>query len=83
MKKINELNITQIQNALEVGSAFLTSYNEKYSWKIKLIDSFIVFNVILFVLQLVYAFLIGLYPLNAILSGLMCSMGSITLSGKK
>ena len=71
----------QIGNVHEIVSAFLISYHEKNPWKIRMIDTFIVFCSIIFVLQVVYAFLIGMFPLNAVLAGMMCSVGTITLTG--
>jgi len=83
MNKVKNFNIReQIENVNEIVTAFFNSYTEKYSYKIRLIDSFIVFCFVMFVLQLVYGFVIGMFPLNAVLSGLMCSVGSITLTGK-
>jgi len=83
VKDLKNINISeQISNIHEIVTAFLHSYNEKNSWKIRMIDTFIVFCFIIFVIQLVYAFLIGMFPLNAVLSGIMCSIGTITLTGK-
>ncbi len=72
----------QYHTVMEITSAFLESYKRNNSWKIRLIDTFIVFNGVLFVVQLLYVLLNGLFPMNALISGLICCLGSITLAGK-
>ena len=87
MKKlIQQINNFDIIEQLEIGkeiiSSFLVSYKQQNSWKIRLIDSFIVFCGILLIIQFVFAFLNGLYPMNSVISGLVVCIGSITLAGK-
>jgi oligosaccharyltransferase complex subunit epsilon len=85
MNKINEIkNIDikeQYQTFLEIVNTFLKSYNETTSWKIRLIDSFIVFAGLIFILQFAYVMFAGLFPMNSVLSGLICCIGTITLTG--
>ena len=86
MNKINKIkNIDikeQYQTFIEILTSFLKSYNETTTWKIRLIDSFIVFAGIVFVIQFLYVVLTGLFPMNSVLSGLICCIGTITLTGK-
>lgn len=86
MNKINEIkNIDikeQYQTILEIVTSFLKSYKETTTWKLRLIDSFIVFAGMIFVIQFVYVLLTGLFPMNSVLSGLICCIGTITLTGK-
>lgn len=85
MQKINEIkNIDikeQYQSFMEIVVSFLKSYNETTTWKIRLIDSFIVFAGIVFVIQFIYVVLTGLFPMNSVLSGFICCIGTITLTG--
>ncbi len=85
MNKINEIkNIDikeQYQTLMEIVTSFLKSYNETTTWKIRLIDSFIVFAGIIFIIQFVYAIFTGLFPMNSLLSGLICCIGTIALTG--
>jgi hypothetical protein len=86
MNKINEIkNIDineQYQTLKEIVESFLASYKQTTSWKIRLIDSFIVFSAVLFVIQFIYIFITGLFPMNSIIAGLICCIGTITLTGK-
>ena len=86
MNKINEIkNIDikeQYQTIIEIVTSFLKSYKETTTWKLRLIDSFIVFAGMIFVIQFVYVLLTGLFPMNSVLSGLICCIGTITLTGK-
>jgi hypothetical protein len=87
MNKINEIkNIDikeQYQTFLEIVTSFLKSYKETTTWKIRLIDSFIVFAGIIFIIQFIYVLLTGLFPMNSVLSGLICCIGTITLTGNE
>jgi oligosaccharyltransferase complex subunit epsilon len=86
MEKLNEIkNIDikeQYQTLLEIVNSFLKSYNETTSAKIRLIDSFIVFAACVFIIQFLYIIFTGLFPMNSVLSGLICCIGTITLTGK-
>jgi predicted RND superfamily exporter protein len=85
MNKINEIkNIDikeQYQTFLEIVTSFINSYNETTTWKIRLIDSFIVFAGLIFIIQFAYVIFAGLFPMNSVLSGLICCIGTITLTG--
>lgn len=80
---IRNVDILDQYNSLqEIIVTFFKSYKENNSWKIRLIDSFIVFNAAIFVLQFLYIIINGLYPMNSLIAGLVCAIGSITLAGK-
>ena len=83
IEEIKNFNaVEHIASLKEIVDTFLESYKINNSWKIRLIDSFIVFCTILLVLQLIYVVLVGVFPMNSFLSGIACSLGSITLAGK-
>lgn len=73
--------IEQYHSLKEIIKSFLVSYKENNSQKLILIDTFIVFCFLTFVIQFLYVIVGGLYPMNSLLAGLICSLGSITLSG--
>jgi hypothetical protein len=82
IEQINNFDIIeQFETGKEIISSFLESYKQQNSWKIRLIDSFIVFCGILLLIQFIFAFLNGLYPMNSVISGLVVCIGSITLAG--
>ena len=72
----------EYQTFRSILSTFFKNYKAKNSWKIRLIDSFMAFSFVIFVLQFIYIVIAGLFPLNSIISGLLCSIGSMTLLGK-
>ncbi len=74
--------VEQYHSLKEIIGSFLESYKENNTWKLRLIDTFIVFCFITFIIQFLYVVVNGLYPMNCLLSGLICSIGSITLAGK-
>jgi len=86
MNKISEIKtidvFEQYEAAKDIINSFLTSYKNQNSWKIRLLDSYVVFCFIIFVVTFVYVILNGLYPMNAILASLICSLGSMILAGK-
>lgn len=84
MNKITEIKtidvFEQIDSAKEIIKSFLNSYKNRNSWKIRLLDSYVVFCFFIFVITFIYVIFNGLYPMNAILASLVCSLGSITLA---
>ena len=86
MNKITDIKRIDIFEQIELGkdifNSFFGKYKEQNSWKIRLLDSYIVFCFVIFLITMVYVFLNGLFPMNAILASLVCSLGSITLTGK-
>ena len=71
----------QIELGKDIFNSFLAKYKEQNSWKIRLLDSYIIFCFAIFLITMLYVFLNGLFPMNAILASLVCSLGSITLTG--
>ncbi len=71
----------EYQTLRSIINTFLKNYKAKNPWKIRLIDSFIAFSVVIFIIQFIYIVVAGLFPLNSIISGLLCSLGTITLLG--
>jgi hypothetical protein len=65
----------------DIITTFLKSYREKNSWKLRLIDCFIVYCFLVMVVQLGYVLINGKFPMNSIVSGIVCCLGSITLAG--
>jgi oligosaccharyltransferase complex subunit epsilon len=74
--------VEQFNSLREIIGSFLKSYKQNNSQKLILIDTFILFCFITFVIQFLYVLVNGVYPMNSLLAGLICSLGSITLSGK-
>ena len=56
------------------------AYNKSTPKKQKLIDGFIVFNIILSLIQLAYEKLVTDYPFNSFLAGFFCTMGTASLT---
>ena len=56
------------------------NYEKNTSKRTKLIDLFIVFNLLLSFLQYFYMKVAGNYPYNAFLAGFFCTLGTATLS---
>lgn len=64
----------------EVAKILETNYKKNTSSRTKLIDLFIVFNLVLAAVQYVYMKLAGNFPYNAFLAGFFCTMGTATLT---
>lgn len=80
---IKNFDTVENYNSLkEITNTFISSYKENNSWKIRLIDSFIIFNFALLLIQILYCTIVGLDPMESLISGWVCTIGSITLSGK-
>ena len=78
--KIKSLDIKQeISNLIELIEEFYENYKEANSQKLRLIDTFVVFNFLVFCVQMVYVFLNGLDPMNSFLSGVMACLGTMIL----
>ena len=85
MNKISEIRSIdvneQIESAKEIIKSFYSSYTNSNSWKLRFLDLYIIFCGFIFVLTFLYLILNGLFPMNAILASLVCSLGSMTLAG--
>lgn len=72
----------QLNSVVDITKAFFSSYKLNNSWKLRLLDSFLVYNFILLVLQMIYMLLVGRFPKNSFLSGVICCIGLISLTGR-
>ena len=63
----------------ELTISFFKNYKESNPQKIRLIDTFIIFNYLLLLIQIGYMFTNGLDPMNSFLSGIICCVGTMTL----
>ncbi len=70
----------QYDSFLGVLLAFKKSYMTNTPWKIRLLDSFIVYNFFLLIIQIIYMLGVGNFPKNSFLSGVICCIGSIALT---
>lgn len=64
----------------ETKAILLKEYSKNTKTRTKLIDLFLVFNVVLSVIQLVYEKLVSDYPFNSFLAGFFCTTGIATLT---
>lgn len=64
----------------EVAKILESNYRKNTSSRTKLIDLFIVFNLILAVIQYAYMKIAGDFPYNAYLAGFFCTLGTATLT---
>jgi hypothetical protein len=80
LEKLKEFNIKEEYSKIhEVFSTFYNNYKSSNSEKLRLIDIFIVFSGFIFIVQVIYAGIIGLYPMNSFLSGIIACIGTMTL----
>lgn len=72
----------QFESVIDIVKSFYSSYKEKNSWKLRLLDSFLVYNFVVLILQIGYMLIVGNFPKNSFLSGIMCCIGIMALTGK-
>ncbi|KAJ4268219.1 oligosaccharyltransferase complex subunit epsilon [Fusarium torreyae] len=60
---------------------FYNHYNDKTPQRVKLIDAFMAFLVVVGVIQFLYCILAGTFPFNAFLSGFCATVGQFVLTG--
>ena len=86
VEKILGLTLTdlkEMQPALkEAYSRISKDYFETTHPKLKMLDCLIVLSLLTFVLQVVYAQIMGKDPFNSYLAGVFCSLGQFALCGK-
>ncbi|KAK8813113.1 hypothetical protein WA158_002705 [Blastocystis sp. Blastoise] len=58
----------------------LSKYTKDTSSRVKLVDCFIIFFLVIAVVQVCYCGLVGTFPFNSFLSGLYVSIGSCVLT---
>ncbi len=79
---IKNFDAVENYNALkDISKTFLESYKATNPWKIRLIDMYILYNFVMLIIQLMYCFVIGKDPMESLISGWVCNIGSITLAG--
>ncbi len=79
-EKLKNINLKEeFENLKGIIDTFLSNYKEANPAKLRLIDSFIVFNAILVVLQIIYLVTNGFDPVNSFLSGVFSCLGFLTL----
>ena len=80
LEKLKEFNIKEEYSKIqEVFSTFYQNYKNTNSEKLRLIDIFIVFSGFILIVQVIYAGIIGLYPRNSFLSGIIVCIGIMFL----
>ncbi|KAJ4345504.1 oligosaccharyltransferase complex subunit epsilon [Didymosphaeria variabile] len=67
-------------DAQEIVQGVWNKYVEKTPQRTKLLDSFMVFLVVVGVLQFVYCLIVGNFPFNAFLSGFSATVGQFVLT---
>lgn len=83
IKKVSVSTTSRSQPINELVSAVSTTYKDyikSLTPRLKLIDIFLTFLVLLGVLQFVYVLLIGNYPFNAFLGGFISCVGQFVLT---
>ena len=73
----------QVNSVLDIIQDFYVSYKEKSSLKLRVLDSFIIYNFFILILQICYMVIVGNFPKNSFLSGIICCIGTMALTGKR
>lgn len=75
---------TLVPSLKQAGERMWQEYNMKTHPKLRMLDALIVFSMVTFVMQLVYANFIVFDrdPFNSYLAGIFCSLGQFALAGK-
>ena len=80
---VSAQDITTVVPAIKSGYERITrDYHERTHPKLKMLDSLIILSLLSYVVQFVYARLVGQDPYNSYLAGLFCSLGQFALCGK-
>jgi oligosaccharyltransferase complex subunit epsilon len=69
-----------MESVKEIAKILQANYLKNTSSRTKLIDLFILFNLVLTFVQYVYMKLAGNFPYNAFLAGFFCTLGTATLT---
>jgi oligosaccharyltransferase complex subunit epsilon len=76
----SKISLTTIIPILtETAVTLAAGYKKTTPKRVKLLDSFIVFNLYLYVLQMAYAMVVGDFPYNAKLAGIFAGLGQAVL----
>jgi hypothetical protein len=73
-------NLVQLQ---EILNNFLREYKAPTPTKIKLIDTFLIFSFLTGVVQFLYFVVVGQFPFNSFLSGLISTLGCFVFTGER
>ena len=79
-ENISEEISEQFNSIVDIFKSFYSSYKEKNSWKLRLVDSFMIYVFIILCLQIGYMLLVGNFPKNSFLSGVICCVGTMALT---
>lgn len=79
--KVSKTSSNSKQNAQEIAIGIWNNYVENTPQRMKLIDVFMVFLIVVGVVQFVYCVLAGSFPFNAFLSGFSATVGQFVLTG--
>ncbi|KAK0364636.1 oligosaccharyltransferase complex subunit epsilon [Friedmanniomyces endolithicus] len=69
-----------VQEAQQILAEMWNSYVDKTAQRVKLLDTFMGFLVLVGVLQFVYCVIVGNYPFNAFLAGFSATVGQFVLT---
>ncbi|KAK0259107.1 oligosaccharyltransferase complex subunit epsilon [Friedmanniomyces endolithicus] len=69
-----------LQDAQQILAEMWNSYVDKTAQRVKLLDTFMGFLVLVGVLQFVYCVIVGNYPFNAFLAGFSATVGQFVLT---
>lgn len=61
---------------------FFTEYKKTGTLKTKIIDVYLAYVLVTGITQLIYALVVGSFPFNSLVSGLISTVGCFVLTGK-
>ena len=73
--------LEEVKKLPSIMKEIMAKFHEKTPKRLKLIDYFIVFAVVLTIAQLVYYIAIGRHPFEAVLAGLYTTAGTAIFTG--
>ncbi|KXL41380.1 hypothetical protein M433DRAFT_42056, partial [Acidomyces richmondensis BFW] len=73
-------SIRNAKDAREIALGVWNNYVEHTPQRVKLLDAFMAFLIVVGVLQFIYCMLAGNYPFNAFLSGFSATVGQFVLT---
>ncbi len=69
-------------NLMVLYTDFMKSYSKSTPKRLRIIDAFCTLCFILTLVPLGYSFLVGNFPMNALLSGIFAPLGTLIFTGK-
>jgi oligosaccharyltransferase complex subunit epsilon len=69
-----------VKDVFTISSQILKAYKKKTTRRLMVIDSFLVFCILMVVLQVAYRFLKGTHPLHALLAASFFALGEFALA---